>query len=745
MYSALEIAKLPIFSSLTSAAIQALSAQLVEKRLAAGEILFSQGEARDNLYLIISGKLCLRLRQPDGLEILVGELGPGESVGEMAVLTGQPQTTTAIASEASELLYLSKAAFEQLAKIHPDLVTRLIGEMLPRYQRIRATLFLTRLFGQLDEQTLGALQKNLEWRHLDSGQVLCLQGEPGNEMYILVQGRLRFKVEVAGETRNLGEVGSGESIGEFALLAEKGSPESLRSATVSATRATDLIVITRPVFENLLNQYPQILLKLTRRIIKRELQINQSATGGANALVVAVLPVDPRQALDEFSRQLAKALTTLGSTLVWNPERFEASYGKPGAAQTPLDDPTSLVINSWLDEHERQQQYVIYEIPEPLGNTDQLTPWAQRCLEDADVILLVGEAKADPIPAAVESRLAVIPTRARLELALIQSTACQVPSGTLNWLTPRRSGPSQIQAHHHLRLGNCADFNRLARRLSKRPIALTLGGGGARGWAHIGVIRALEEANLEVDWVGGASMGAIIAAGYALDWPLEKLNQLAITFSNPKKLLDYTLPYASITSTRRITALLQELCGESQIEDAWRPFFCVTANLTRGEEQTHTSGQIWKAVRASMAFPAVFAPVFEDGCVLIDGGAANILPVDRMRELCPTGKVIGVELSTSSPVNGSYNFGPSLSGWQVLFSRLNPFAAEIKAPTLIDIVGGIVHSNNRYRLNEVWRSADLLIRVPVEAYGLLEFEKYAELIETGYTAAKEQLKLFGDR
>jgi predicted acylesterase/phospholipase RssA len=446
--------------------------------------------------------------------------------------------------------------------------------------------------------------------------------------------------------------------------------------------------------------------------------------------------------LGDFSRQLAEALGSLGSTLVWDPERFDELYGKPGASQTPLDHPTSSVLNAWLDEHEHQHQFVIYTSPLPLDSADRLTPWARRCAEDADIILLVGDDKMDPAPTAVEACLATTHTQARMELALLHSTHCQVPSGTLNWLTPRRSGAAPLQAHHHLRLGNSADFGRLARRLSGHPIALTLGGGGARGWAHIGVIRAVEEAQVQVDWVGGASMGAIIAAAYALDWPVEKMNQLAVSFSDPKKLLDYTLPYASITATRRITALLQELYGESQLEDAWRPYFCVSANLTRGEEQTHISGLMWKAVRASMAFPGVFAPVFEDGCVLIDGGAANNVPVDRMRELCPTGTVIGVELNTSSPVTGKYNFGPSLSGWQVLFSRLNPFVKAIQAPTLVDIVSGIVYSNNRYRLNETWQCADLLVRVPVETFGLLEFDKYAQIIETGYTSTREQIKGF---
>jgi predicted acylesterase/phospholipase RssA/CRP-like cAMP-binding protein len=692
------------------------------------------------LYLIISGKL--NVFQPKNLKTPINELGPGEYAGELAVLTGQPCTTTVIAAAEMDVRKLSKTDFDQLAKIHPYLITRLMGELLSNFRKTRANFILTRVFGQIAPETLADLCRELEWRRLEAGQVLCRQGEPGEELFIVVQGRLRFTVETAGEKRDLGEVGAGESVGEFALLAEQGAPESLRSATVTATRPSEVVVITRSVFEKLLRTHPQILLGLTRRIIRRELQITQPAAHRVSALVITVLPAHPDLDLGEFSRQMAESLDGLGSTLLWDPAHFDELYGKPGASQTPLAHPTSAMLNAWLDDYAQQVQYVVYTVPQPLDGVERLTPWALRCVEAADIILMVGDDGTNPAPTAIEAGLAGARAHAHLELALLHPGDCQVPSGTLNWLAPRRARALALRAHHHLRLGNSADFRRLARRLSGKPVGLTLGGGGARGWAHIGVIRALEEAGMEADLVGGASMGAIIAAGYALGWPVERLNQLAVLFSNPKKLLDYTLPYASITSTGRISALLQELCGEAQIEDAWRPFFCVSANLTRGEEQLHTSGLVWKTVRASMAFPGIFAPVLDDGCVLIDGGAANNVPVDRMRELCPTGTVIGVDLNTSSPMNGKYNFGSSLSGWQVLLSRLNPFTNTIKAPNLIDIVSGLVYSNNRYRLNEVWRSADLLIRVPVEEYGLLDFDKYVQIIETGYKSTQEQIKNF---
>ncbi len=733
------ITQLPFFSHLPAAAAQALAAAFETRPLAAGETLFKQGAPGEAFYIVQTGGLSVRTRHPDGQEVTLDPLGPGDCSGEMSLLTGQPYHATVTASADSVLLRLPKETFDRLTAEHPALITELANALLPRIQETQASLALARLFGQMDEAMQHRLQAQLQWRRLDCGEVLCRQGDPGDEMYIVVQGRLRFAVEEGGKRRDLGEVGAGESIGEFSLMTERDSPQNRRSATVYATRLTDVIVISRAVFEGLLCQSPELLLRLTRRIVQRELLLSQEARPSVSAQVIAVLPARPGPAASAFARQLADSLQSLGGTLYLDPSRFDMLYGKPGAAQTPLGSPASLLIDTWLDERERAHPYAVYDTQPALDEAGLLSPWALRCVEDADILLLVGEGGADPALTALEAALTATHTRARLELVLLHPAECPAPSGTLAWLAPRQAGEFPVRAHHHVRLGHAADFRRLGRRLSGRPIGLALSGGGARGWAHIGVLQALEEAGLEVDWVGGASMGAIIAGGIAMGWPSQQLSDLAARFSNPKKLLDYTLPYASITATRRITALLQELIGETQVEDTWRPFFCVSANLTRGEEQLHTHGPLWKAIRASMAFPGVFAPVADEGCVLIDGGAANNLPIDRMREFCPSGTVIGVNLLTSSPVPGPYDFGPSLSGWQVLRSRLNPFARALKAPNLLDIVAGVVYSNNCYRLNETWRCADLLINVPVEAYGLLEFDKYLQVIELGYRAAKEQL------
>ncbi|HMB25171.1 MAG TPA: cyclic nucleotide-binding domain-containing protein [Anaerolineales bacterium] len=731
------LTRLPIASQMSQDTLRALAAELEPRSLSRGTVLFAQGDTGDALYLVVSGKLQASVCSATDGRTFVSIITPGQFVGEMALLTNQPRSATVTALENSELLCLKKSVFERIEAEHPDLLAGLASQLLPRFERDQTRRILKNLFGDLDDALLLSMLEKMDCGRLHSGEVLFFQGEPGDEMYIVIQGRLRMVVKDAmGAQRTLGEVGAGECIGEFVLLAESGTPESLRTATVYATRLTDYLVIRRPVFEELLRQYPQAMMSLTRQIVRRSASISKPVPFSEDSIVITLLPLCVGQPLADFTEQLTHSLNALGATLFIDAARFDQMYGKPGASSTPLDHPLSLVINAWLDEREREHKFTLYETASPLGHEGKLTSWAQRCLEDADIILLVADADDDPNLTEIEKALAALQTRARLELVLRHPAERALPSGTARWLAVRH-----VQAHYHVRNGCQSDFRRMARRVAGKPVGLTLAGGGARGWAHLGVLRALEEANIEVDWVAGASMGSIVAAGSALGWSSEKLCELATTFSNPKKLLDYTFPYASLTSTRYITALLQELYA-GNIEDTWRPYFCVSADVTYGRERMHTSGPLWKAVRASMAFPGIFAPVLEDGCVLIDGGAANNLPIDRMREMCPTGTVIGVDLVNNSPVNGKYDFGPSLSGWQALASRLPFVGRKINAPTLIDIVGGIVYSACYYHLNEVWRSADLLIKVPVQAYDILDFDKYAEVIEIGYRAAQEQLKGF---
>jgi NTE family protein/lysophospholipid hydrolase len=432
------------------------------------------------------------------------------------------------------------------------------------------------------------------------------------------------------------------------------------------------------------------------------------------------------------------AFGSYGETLHLTRQRLDDELEK-GAAQSEFDDPENGQVVAWLSEQEMRYRFVIYES----DATPAATPWARRCIRQADQILFVGWANSNPELSEIEllmekERQMQSIASARQSLVLLHPDGAS-PVGTSKWLK-RRQG----RRHHHLRWkrerGTRAGVERLARVYTGRAVGLVFGGGGARGMAHIGVLRAIEELGLEVDMVGGTSSGALIAALYAIGLDHEAMHNAAKEFINPKQMFDYTLPMISFLGGRHFTNIIRKLFGEIQIEDTWLEFFCVSSNLTRATEMIHRRGPLWKYLRATASLPMFFPPVVDHGDLLIDGGLVNFLPLDVMSRLCAGGPVIALDVAQEADLTADYQFGPSLSGWRVLWSRINPFQAEIKIPKPFDVFMRVIEFN-RIRRNSIERRyADLYIRPPVEQFDMLEFTAYEEMIEIGYRSALPQLK-----
>ncbi|MDQ3855839.1 MAG: cyclic nucleotide-binding domain-containing protein, partial [Chloroflexota bacterium] len=230
-----------------------IEAELEPVHLSAGSILFRQGDAADTMFVLTRGRLAMRTEHGNSGESVVNELVPGATVGEMALLTGQPRAATVYAVEAAELVALSRASFDRLAEQHPQTMQELARAILPRLHLAELAGVLTDLFGPLDTAALRDLQSALTWLHLPGGTTLFRQGEPGDAMYIVVNGCLRVTVVQADSSdRVVGEARRGASVGEWALLT--GEP---RSATAYATRDTNVVKLPQDAFMRVLERYPR--------------------------------------------------------------------------------------------------------------------------------------------------------------------------------------------------------------------------------------------------------------------------------------------------------------------------------------------------------------------------------------------------------------------------------------------------------------------------------------------------------
>lgn len=588
--------------------------------------------------------------------------------------------------------------------------------------------FWLRLSNITAPEVVKDLQAELEWIYVPSGEVLIREGERGDGMYLVVTGRMRISnFDDAGE-HVVGEVGRGALVGEMAAM----TPEHYRTATVYAIRDSEVIRMTWDGLQRLTQSHPQLGLGLMGEIVAK---MRRTATGVrplSQVATVAVVPSRPGLPLRRFTALLADALASLDTVYRLDSAVFDSHLG-PGAAQLPEADSRNGDLVAWLNSLEFANRFVILE-------TDvELTEWTRRCLRAADRILILVDAADTPDLGPLERQIRdaygdqIVATE---ELVLLQPSHSQQPSGTHDWLANR-----SVNRHHHVCLNWPADIHKLARLTAGRGVGLVLGGGGARGIAHIGVLRALEEAGITLDAVGGTSFGAIIAALTAMGWGWERIQAKIREFAARTKVhFRYTLPVVSVMDGQPMNHFYETLYGSGSIEDLWVAYFCVATNLTLGRQVVLETGPVWRSVRASMSIPGIFPPVQMDGSLLVDGGVLNNLPVDVMRSRMGSGTIIASYINTEEPSPRQYSYTDSVSPWKILRSRFIPFRRAIAAPSIYDTITKTIGISSKWAIPRQKAAADLLIQHEMSDYGLFDYKAADAIMERGYQSARQAIQ-----
>jgi NTE family protein len=292
----------------------------------------------------------------------------------------------------------------------------------------------------------------------------------------------------------------------------------------------------------------------------------------------------------------------------------------------------------------------------------------------------------------------------------------------------------------------------------KPRIGLALGGGSARGWSHIGVIRVLEQAGIKPDIVCGTSIGALVGAVYAAG-ELERFEQwvLGLKISDVVSYMDVSLS-SGLLKGERIMEFFRRDYVDRAIEDLSIPFAAVATSLKTGAEVWLRDGSTLEAVRASIALPGLFEPSLKDGATLVDGGLVNPLPVSLARAM---GAEFVIAVDLSSDVQGrKLNFeGPKdklddhngewLTKLQDGLNALIPASAQ-KEPNLPSILDVITSSINIMQVR-ITRSRmaddppDVIVAPHLAHINLLDFHRAKEAIEEGEQAMKAMLPSLIDR
>lgn len=286
-----------------------------------------------------------------------------------------------------------------------------------------------------------------------------------------------------------------------------------------------------------------------------------------------------------------------------------------------------------------------------------------------------------------------------------------------------------------------------------KSISLVLGSGGARGHAHIGVIRALEERGFEIANIAGTSMGAVIGGIYAakkLDTYVEWAYRL--DGSDVVRLLDLSFTRLSLFKGERIITVLKELIGDRQIEDLDRGFTAVATALKQQREVWLNEGSLFDAIRASTAVPGVFSPVEKGGLTLVDGGLVNPIPIaptlTDSTDLTVAVNLSGAEAKTAAAIKEASPAGEdSEDGYREKISQFitgllesdepedaTPDAADLLVKSIDIMQGGIA------RLKLAAYSPDKVIDIPRNACTFFEFHRAEEMAELGYERTLEAMK-----
>jgi NTE family protein len=566
---------------------------------------------------------------------------------------------------------------------------RTIARMLPA--DIPALVGRIPLFAHLNDAQRATLAGHLRWICLPGGQYLFKAGEVAEALYLLRSGSLGV---FDGPTHMVRQVPADDCVGEVSLL----SGEALRYS-VRALRDSELLRLDRDLFEHLIERHPRAMLGVARQAMDRLLRRERHAEPPDKPRTFAILPVDNTVPVRGLAIQLAQALEAYGSCVV-----IDAEHGANRGSD-------------WFAEREAQARFVIY-----LDSTGDVS-WRLRCLRQADVLLLPAPAAqaARPWPEAAPGHPARVRHRPR-HLLLIHPAHRVMPGSARRW----RAQFSGELEHHHV-CGE-ADIPRIARLISGHGRGLVLAGGGARGLAHLGALRALREAGHEFDAVGGTSIGAIIGAGVANMWDTDTMSRIFYeAFVRGKPLSDWTLPFVALTRGRRAAMMLRRAFGAIDIEDLERPFFCVTTNLSGEGRVVHRHGPLWLWLRASSSIPGILPPVLHHGHVYVDGALVDNLPTDVMAD-DGIAHITAVSIRADIHLHAQTEEFATPPWWRLWMRQRR----GIGWPGLVSTLTRAAMVNNEEAAVRCHEYADLLITPPLEHVGMLDWKDWQLAVDSGY-------------
>jgi NTE family protein len=575
---------------------------------------------------------------------------------------------------------------------------------------LRKVPVFTRLSVELLEQ-IAALASDVGLRR---GEWLFREGDPADGVYVVRVGHLEV-LHDGPAPQTVNTLTRGAVLGELALLTG-----SARSASIRALRDTELLKIDRAQFDSLLRSEPELALGLTRAL-SGQLQASRAlpVARRARPVTIAVRAIGPGASVLELADELSSALCEWGKVAVLYPgDDGEAHAGVRSGAQAASH------FGPLIERCELDHDQVIMVC----GYGEHPSAWDDFCVSRADRVLVVVTT-----PTSVQQftdpggEAGVLGALRGSDL--VGCGFAPGSGGLTGWID--ELAPSSTFAISDSR--RRGDIARMARRLAGRAVGVVLSGGGARAFAHLGVLETLLGSGMLVDRVGGVSMGAFIGGLLASGQDSASIDACCYEeWVRRNPINDYTFPRSSLIKGQKAAAMLDRVFGDVRLEELARPFYCASVNLRGNRLSIDRDGRMATAVGASISLPLIGPPMRHEEALLIDGSLLDNLPVEPMSS-SGEGPVLAID------IKGGEERAQTPAGSKQ--GERSPRATRReRLPSLPETMARIALLSSANTDEAARRHADLTIVARVSGVGLLEFHQIDQARAAGRRAALKALE-----
>jgi NTE family protein len=584
----------------------------------------------------------------------------------------------------------------------------------------------TKIFSCLPDPAIEELVNRLETVEIPQGKLLFRQGDAPDGLFVVAKGKIVILVRGEdGVEKFVTDIHSGESMGEVGILTHEP-----RNVSAKGLEDSVLLKLSTEDFHQLCHQHSVVLHKTVELLSQRSKNlVKLFSARKLDRKHIVFCAANKDISMQKFMEKIRVHSAPLANIYIIS----------DGDADFKQQHTSAASIKKHISEAAQDYSQIFYF----LELHDSLL--AQAAMDVVDMLYVVahGEGKIYLNQETLKRMHArELLYKSKPDLIVLHENSKTIPKEISAWLKL-----AKFSLHHHIRLEQDKDWARIMRFFCGQAVGLVLGGGGVRGWAHVGAIKALTEAGVPIDIIGGTSGGSIVAGFYALHETYEdchqELHKLSVIARQSIILRNITYPAVAWFSSKDYTAQIKKMFGRARIENLWVPFFCVTCNLSKSDQSMQVDGLLWKKIRASTAVPGIYPPVLMKGQMHLDGGIVNNLPVDLMRQWSPSiGTIIAVELIHNVKDDIKYQFPPVLTFWSTLLTKLRLIHRDYRFPGFIDMFLRALLVGSAVRQTENAKAADVLISPDLSDYSLLSIEPEQEhaLIEVGYQATLKALR-----